>query len=81
MSTHLAELKPGDNATVVGFSDPASGYARHLMSLGLIPGTALRIVRRAPLGDPIEVEFRGTRLAIRPADAGRGWSQPLPTGR
>ena len=69
MVTSLGQLKPGDQATVVGYSDPTSSYARHLTSLGLIPGTELRMTRRAPLGDPIEIEFRGTRLALRPGEA------------
>ena len=69
MAPSLAALKPGDHAVVTGYSDPQSGYARHLMSLGLIPGTRISVTRFAPLGDPVEIEFRGTRLALRPAEA------------
>ena len=69
MSALLATLKPGDRATVVGYSDPASGYARHLLSLGLTPGTEIYVTRYAPLGDPVEIQFRGTRLALRPSEA------------
>lgn len=69
MAALLAQLEPGDRAKVIGYSDAESAYARHLVSLGLIPGTEVRVVRRAPLGDPVEIEFRGTRLAIRPAEA------------
>ncbi len=35
------------------------------LDLGFVPGTRLKIVRRAPLGDPIEIEIRGTRLCFR----------------
>ena len=38
-------------------------------SLGLVPGTELRVVRYAPLGDPIEIEFRGAHLVLRPKEA------------
>ena len=69
MSALLATLKPGERATVVGYSDPASGYARHLFSLGLTPGTEISVTRYAPLGDPVEIQFRGTRLALRPSEA------------
>ena len=69
MATSLGSLNTGDHATVLGYADPTSAYARHLASLGLIPGTELRMTRRAPLGDPIEIEFRGTRLALRPSEA------------
>ncbi len=69
MSALLATLKPGERATVLGYSDPTTGYARHLLSLGLIPGTEISVTRYAPLGDPVEIEFRGTRLALRPSEA------------
>lgn len=69
MAALLATLKPGDRAKVIGYSDPNAPYARQLLSLGLIPGTEIRVMRRAPLGDPLEIEFRGTRLAIRPGEA------------
>jgi len=37
--------------------------------MGLLPGTEIRVVQVAPLGDPVEVEFRGMRLSLRKADA------------
>jgi len=37
--------------------------------MGFLPGVALRLVRRAPLGDPIEVEVGGAHLALRHKDA------------
>jgi len=40
-----------------------------LADLGLVPGTSLEILRRAPLGGPIEIELRGYRLVLRRADA------------
>jgi len=33
--------------------------------MGLTPGQALRVLRRAPLGDPMEIHVRGYRLALR----------------
>lgn len=40
-----------------------------LRELGLTPGTELIIRRRAPLGEGIEVEFRGLRLGLRAREA------------
>lgn len=40
-----------------------------LQELGLVAGTQVRVVRRAPLGEPIEVEIRGSRLAMRNHEA------------
>ena len=40
-----------------------------LREMGFMPGERLRLVRRAPLGDPIEVEIGGAHLALRHAEA------------
>lgn len=40
-----------------------------LQELGLVVGTRVKVVRRAPLGEPIEVEIRGSRLAMRNHEA------------
>jgi hypothetical protein len=39
------------------------------MELGLVPGTVVRVVRVAPLGDPIELSARGCELSIRKSEA------------
>jgi Fe2+ transport system protein FeoA len=44
-------------------------FRRRIMELGLLPGTAVRVLRVAPLGDPIEVTTRGCNLSIRHAEA------------
>jgi Fe2+ transport system protein FeoA len=42
---------------------------RRLLELGLLPGTEVTVVRRAPLGDPLELSVRGYRLSIRADEA------------
>jgi Fe2+ transport system protein FeoA len=37
--------------------------------MGVLPGTEVRIVRLAPLGDPIEIEVRGFHLSLRKTEA------------
>lgn len=44
---------------------PGTEIPRRLADLGFVPGTELRIVRRAPFGDPLEVEIRGYRMCLR----------------
>jgi ferrous iron transport protein A len=44
---------------------PGRAIPRRLGDLGFVPGTQLQIVRRAPFGDPIELEIRGYRLCLR----------------
>lgn len=47
----------------------ARAVARRLLEMGLLPGTEVRVVRVAPLGDPIELSLRGYALSIRKAEA------------
>jgi Fe2+ transport system protein FeoA len=42
---------------------------RRLMELGFVPGTIVRVVRRAPLRDPMEVELHGYHLSLRRSEA------------
>lgn len=42
-----------------------------LLDMGLIPKTAVRIQKVAPMGDPIEIQLRGYELTIRKEDAGK----------
>ena len=37
--------------------------------MGLVPGTAVRVVTVAPLGDPLRIEVRGGEWSIRRAEA------------
>jgi ferrous iron transport protein A len=49
----------------------ADELACRLLEMGLTPGTAVTMVGRAPLGDPLEVEVRGYRLSVRRSEAAR----------
>jgi ferrous iron transport protein A len=42
---------------------------RRLLELGLVPGTRVQVVGVSPLGDPLELEVRGSRLSIRKKEA------------
>jgi ferrous iron transport protein A len=44
-------------------------FRRRLMELGLLPGTPVRIVRRAEIGGVIELEVRRSRLTVRTSEA------------
>jgi ferrous iron transport protein A len=64
----LDQLKPGQTAHVVhvGSSGPTR---RRIADMGVIRGTAVEVVRIAPLGDPIEVQVKGYRLSLRKGEA------------
>jgi Fe2+ transport system protein FeoA len=42
---------------------------RRLLDLGLTPGEEMAVVQSVPLGDPLVVVVRGTRLALRRREA------------
>ncbi len=65
----LDELKVGESGKVTGYTDRTSAYRRKLLSMGLTPGTVVKVVRKAPLGDPIEIDLRGTALSVRKDEA------------
>lgn len=66
--TSLAEVAIGARLRVLNFTQE-SPYVAHLQRLGVVVGTELQVIRRAPLGDPIEVRLRGYSLALRPQEA------------
>jgi Fe2+ transport system protein FeoA len=64
----LDRLAPGERGVIARLDcDPA--IARRLMELGLVPGTSVLMVRRAPLGDPLELSARGMHLSLRRSEA------------
>ncbi|MFT5583596.1 MAG: ferrous iron transport protein A [Cognaticolwellia sp.] len=52
-------------------------FRRRLLELGLLPGTVVEIIRVAPLGDPMEISLRGSRLSIRREEAAQVRIKPL----
>ncbi|GHU34112.1 iron transporter FeoA [Clostridia bacterium] len=42
---------------------------RRIMDMGLTKDTSVKVVKTAPLGDPVEIEVRGYSLSLRKADA------------
>ena len=66
----LSELPPGSRC-VVESVDASNPIGRRLVELGFSPATRVEVVRRAPLGDPVEYELRGTRLCLRRTEARR----------
>ncbi len=60
----LSEVPTGSEAEIRGFS-PLCKEAARLREMGLLPGTRIRLIRWAPLGDPVEIKVRGYNLSLR----------------
>jgi len=66
--TPLSQLLPGQYGKLVSL-DPERSVDQRLMALGLLPGMALKLVRKAPLGDPLAIEFAGQVVSLRLTEA------------
>jgi Fe2+ transport system protein FeoA len=44
-------------------------FCRRIMEMGLVPGTPVRVVAVAPLGDPLTIELRSSRMSLRRREA------------
>ena len=64
----LADLAKGESRNVVSVTGD-DAITRRLMEMGVIPGVAVRMVKSAPFGDPLEINVRGYSLALRRTEA------------
>jgi len=64
----LCCLPIGQLATIQSISHTGA-LGRRLADMGVIPGQIVKVVRIAPLGDPIEIELLGYNLALRKSEA------------
>lgn len=64
----LKDVKVGGTATVVRVHGEGA-LRRRIMDMGVTKGVAVKVVKVAPLGDPMELTVRGYQLSLRKADA------------
>lgn len=72
----LSLLGPGEEAVILDV-DGESVECLRLRDLGLVRGTRIRSVKRAPLGDPIVYDLRGYRLCLRRSESDRVRVKPV----
>jgi Fe2+ transport system protein FeoA len=61
----LSEVAVGQEAIVRSVRSTGTGLGTRLEHIGFLPGTPVRVERRAPLGDPTVYELRGFRVSVR----------------
>lgn len=66
----IKDLKVGQSAIVLNVGGEGA-LRQHFLDMGLIPGVEIKLVKFAPMGDPLELLVRGYELTLRLADAGR----------
>ncbi len=64
----LSALTPGDRAKIVAVDVPGEMKGR-ILEMGFTVGATVEVIGFAPLGDPMEVKVRGSRVSLRKAEA------------
>lgn len=64
----LTTLQAGTHAVIVSIQIPHENRGR-LLEMGVLTGTRIELIRRAPLGDPLEIKVRGYNLSLRKHEA------------
>ena len=64
----LNEIPVGGVCTVTKLNG-AGKLRRRIMDMGITKGVEIKVVKIAPLGDPMELNVRGYELSIRKSEA------------
>lgn len=68
MAGTLAQLRPGQKARVADVQGDATLQQR-ILEMGILPGVEVKLIRVAPLGDPMEFSVLGYNLSLRKSEA------------
>ena len=63
----LRDINVGESA-VIARIQTSGALKQRFMDMGITKGTEVKVIKIAPLGDPIEIEIRGYNLSIRKGD-------------
>jgi ferrous iron transport protein A len=67
--TTLDAIQSKKTVTVKSLRKLDVAYKQQLQTMGLTPGANITVVRRAPLGDPIQIHVNNTSLSLRQREA------------
>ena len=63
------DMIPRDVVARVASVELTDAQGLRLMEMGVVPGAPVRVIKSAPLGDPIQICVRSYHLALRRAEA------------
>ncbi|MBU44647.1 MAG: hypothetical protein CMN76_15605 [Spirochaetaceae bacterium] len=66
----LADLEPGQTG-IIHDLDENDPFLFRLAELGFVPGETVELLKRAPMGDPLEVKIMDSAMCIRAEQARR----------
>lgn len=64
----LSKVKVGQKAKITKLNIQNKEIRRHLLDMGLTRGTEIKVKKKAPMGDPIDIELRDYELCISKSD-------------
>ena len=64
----LSELSAGKTALIELVAGQGA-LRQHILDMGVIPGVRVKVVKLAPMGDPMELQLHGYELTLRLDDA------------
>lgn len=67
----LDKIEAGQTVKVVSVEDSSEEVRSHILNMGLTPGVEVTLIKKAPLGDPLEFRLRGYELALQKKDASK----------
>jgi ferrous iron transport protein A len=69
-------LEPGSRARVVQLQGNDAAR-RQVLDMGMVPGVMIEVIKKAPLGDPIEFEVNGYHMSLGRTEVELVGVQPL----
>ncbi|MEJ8754490.1 ferrous iron transport protein B [Coprococcus sp. HCN-4056] len=64
----IKDLKEGQSATICTVGGDGA-LRQHFLDMGVIPGIEVKLIKYAPMGDPLEIRIHDYELTLRLADA------------
>ena len=64
----LDEIKPDQECEIVDITSEGI-MGQRLLDMGFIPKTRIKVIRNAPLVDPVEFELKGYNISLRHSEA------------
>lgn len=61
----LSQMQAGERGIILALDGLSDTVRKKLMVMGVLPNIEVVLIRRAPMGDPLQVEVRGVSIALR----------------
>ena len=72
----LKDLQIGENAKITAVGGEGA-LRQHFLDMGVVPGAEIKLMKLAPMGDPMEFRIHGYELTLRLADAEKIEAEPM----